>query len=344
MCGKCSSGLPAAFINPLTCVECDCMTRLAITVFCGAMLVATGCGRAWRTPDGSGTIEATEVRVAAEVPGRLLEVQAEEGADVARGDTLAVIDPSDYDLRLDAARAALSRARAKLDLVIAGARDESIEQARSGVREAEAAAGLADTSYARVRRLFEVGSVTRQRLDEAFAARERGSAALSAANEALAMLLRGNREQEVRMAQAQVDQVQAEAALAQRARENCSITSPAEGTVTVKVAEPGETVGAGSPVAVLSMLDSVWLSIYIPEPMLTNVALDDTAYVTIDGSSKVFGGRVVFISPEAEFTPRDVETPDQRSKLVYRVKIELPNKDGVFKRGMPADGYIGDRP
>jgi HlyD family secretion protein len=320
------------------------MTRLAIAILCAAALVACGCGGGWRTPDGSGSIEATEMRVASEVPGRLVEMRAEEGASVAEGDTLALIDPSDYALRLEAARAALSGARARLDLVIAGARDENIEQAKSGVREARAAADLADTTYARTLRLFETGSTTRQRLDEAFAARERASAALYAANEALAVLLRGNREQEVRMAQAQVDQARAQAALAERALEHCAIVSPAAGTVTIKVAEAGETMGAGSPVAVVSRLDRVWLSIYVAEPMLSEVTLGDTAYVTIDGSRDIFTGNVVFISPEAEFTPRDVQTPDQRAKLVYRVKIELDNRDGVFKPGMPADGYLGARP
>jgi HlyD family secretion protein len=320
------------------------MTRRVITVLCLAVLIAGGCGEGWRTPDGSGTIEATEMLVSAEVPGQLVEVRAEEGSNVADGDTLALIDPRDYELKLDAALAALSGARAHLDLLIAGARDESIEQARSGVRQAKAAADLADTSYARARRLFDSGSVTRQRLDEAFAARERAEAALSAANESLSMLLRGSREQEIRVAQAQVDQAKAQAALAERAVLHCAIVSPAAGTVTTRVVEPGETVGAGSPVAVVSRLGSVWLSIYVPEPMLSSVALGDTAYVTIDGSSEVYGGSVVFISPEAEFTPRDVQTPDERAKLVYRLKIELDNESGVFKPGMPADGYIGARP
>lgn len=320
------------------------MTRLAITVLCAATLVACGCGGGWRAPEGSGTIEATEIGVAAEVPGRVIDVRAEEGASVAEGDTLALIDPSDYELRLEAARAAFSGASAQLDLVIAGARDESIEQAKSRVREAEAAANLADTSYVRARRLFETGSATRQRFDEAFAARERASAACSAANEALAMLLRGNREEEVRIAQAQVDQARAQVALAERALGHCTILAPADGTVTIKVAEPGETVAAGSAVAVVSQLDRVWLSIYIAEPMLSAVAVGDTAYVTIDGSTDVFSGNVVFISPDAEFTPRDVQTPDERAKLVYRVKIELDNIDGIFKPGMPADGYLGARP
>ncbi len=315
---------------------------------CGAALLCVlalfGCGRGWRTPDGSGTIEATEVQVSAQVPGQLLALRVDEGSHVAEGDTLATIDSADHALRLRGARAALAQAQARLDLVLAGARDENIEQARSMVREAKAAADLASTNYDRAKQLYDKGSVTRQQLDEARAADERASAALSSAEEGLAMLLRGNREQEIRMAQTQVDQVQAEVGLAERAVEHCSVVAPSGGTITTKVSEPGEMVAAGTPVVTLSLLDDVWLSVYLPESRLSEVALGDTAYVTVDGDSHVFDGVISFISPEAEFTPRNVQTPNERTKLVYRVKIALPNPEGVFKPGMPADGYIGRRP
>ncbi|MBN2565917.1 MAG: efflux RND transporter periplasmic adaptor subunit [Candidatus Eisenbacteria bacterium] len=320
------------------------MRQLIIVTMCAAVCLMTGCGGGWRTPDGSGTIEATDVQVSAEVPGQLTNVLSQEGSAVAEGDTIALIDPTDYRLQLSAARAVLSQARAQLDLVVAGARDESIEQARSRVRQAQAMSDLADANYERASSLFQSGSTTQQQLDEASAARESANSVLMSAQEGLTILLRGNREQEIRAAQAQVDQAQAAVALATRAVENCSIVSPADGTVTTKISESGEMVGAGTPVAVVSKLDRVWLSIYLPEPRLAGVALGDTAYVTIDGDKNVYSGTVSFISPEAEFTPRDVQTPDQRAKLVYRVKIELDNPRGIFKPGMPADGYIGGRP
>ncbi len=314
------------------------------TVACAAALLTQGCGRGRRTPDGSGTIEATQVQVSAKVPGQLVEVYVEEGSYVAAGDTLALIDAAEHELRLSGANAALEQAVAQRDLVIAGARDESIEQARSRVRETQASADLAQATYDRARSLFERGSLTEQKLDEARAASERASAGLSAAQEGLSMLLRGSREEEVRTVQARVDQARAQAALAQRAVDNCRIVSPVDGTVTTKVSEPGEVVGAGTPIVTVSRLDRVWLSIYIPEDHLAQVALGDSAYVTVDGDDGVYAGTVTFISPEAEFTPRDVQTPDERTKLVYRVKIELDNSNGVFKPGMPADGYIGERP
>ena len=324
------------------------MTRLPFSTVCALIcalaVLAPGCGHSRRTPDGSGTVEATRVQISAKVPGQILGMYVEEGSAVAPGDSLALIDPVDYELRLDGARAALEQASAQRDLVIAGARDENIEQARSRVREAQAAATLAEANYARATRLFENESIAQQQLEEATAGFESSAAALSAAQEGLSMLLRGSREQEIQISQARVDQARAHVSLAARAVADCRVTSPVDGTVTIKVSEPGEMARAGTPIVVVSRLDRVWLSIYIPETRLSEVTLGDSAYVTIDGDGSVFGGAISFISPEAEFTPRDVQTPDERTKLVYRVKIELDNPDGTFKPGMPADGYIGTRP
>jgi HlyD family secretion protein len=212
------------------------------------------------------------------------------------------------------------------------------------VREAAAGATLASANLSRTESLAETGSATRQQLDEATAAAERASAAHAAAEEALARLLRGNRKEEIRMAQAQFDQTRAALGLAERNVAECAITSPLAGFVTTKVAEAGEIVGVGSAIVTVTDLGNAWLSIYVAEDRLAGMAVGDSAYVTVDGDNGVYSGTVSFISPEAEFTPRDVQTPDERTKLVYRIKISLENRDGMFKPGMPADGYIGARP
>ncbi len=160
----------------------------------------------------------------------------------------------------------------------------------------------------------------------------------------MAKLLRGNRKEEIRMAQAQLDQARAALGLAERSVAECSVTSPLAGIVTTKVAEAGEIVGVGSPIVTVTDLADAWLSVYIAENRLAGVAVGDSAFVTVDGDDGVYPGVVSFISPQAEFTPRDVQTPDERTKLVYRIKISLENPDGTFKPGMPADGYIGSRP
>ena len=107
-----------------------------------------------------------------------------------------------------------------------------------------------------------------------------------------------------------------------------------------KAAASSPNFSAGTTLLTLSRLDEVWLSVYVPEPKLGQIKIGQTARVRLDGSTNEYAGKVTFISPEAEFTPRNVQTPDERAKLVYRVKITLPNPDGVFKSGLPADGFL----
>ncbi|MCX7872782.1 MAG: efflux RND transporter periplasmic adaptor subunit, partial [Verrucomicrobiae bacterium] len=113
-----------------------------------------------------------------------------------------------------------------------------------------------------------------------------------------------------------------------------------DGVVTTKVREDGEYVLAGAPIITISKLDDVWLSVYVPEPRLAKVKLGEEAYVKVDGNSEPLVGKITFISPVAEFTPRNVQTPEERAKLVYRVKITLSNTNRILKPGMPADGYF----
>ena len=175
--------------------------------------------------------------------------------------------------------------------------------------EALAVAKAAEADFERIRQVFEQNSATRKQMDDA---------------------------------QAGLDLARARLALAEKAVADCRITAPMDGVVTTRSREEGEVVSAGTPLLQLSRLDEVWLSIYVPAARLALVKLGQPARVRVDGDPRFFEGRVTFISPEAEFTPRNVQTPDERAKLVYRVKITLPNPDGVFKPGMPADGYLAE--
>ena len=113
-----------------------------------------------------------------------------------------------------------------------------------------------------------------------------------------------------------------------------------DGVVTTRSREPGEWVTPGAPLVTLSRLDEVWLAVYIPEDRLGRVKLQQKASVKLDGDEKRYPGIVTFIASEAEFTPKNAQTPDERAKLVYRVKITLKNPDGLFKPGLPADGFL----
>lgn len=301
--------------------------------------LAAGCARG-PTPDGSGTIECTQVRIAPEVAGRLLELQLQEGDTVQASQTVARLDPLPYTLKRDESVAALAQAQAQLDLVLAGSRDEDIQRAREQLREVQATAGAAAADAKRIEEVFAAGSVTPKQRDDARAAAERTAALAAAAEQQLARLISGSRKEEIRAAQAAVAVAQAKLAQSEKALADCTVKAPIAGTVTTKSVEQGEVVAVGAALATLSKLDDVWLSVYIPETHLARIRLGQRAWVCLDGSPRRYEGKITFVSPEAEFTPRNAQTPDERAKLVYRVKIALPNPQGLFKPGMPAEGYL----
>jgi HlyD family secretion protein len=119
------------------------------------------------------------------------------------------------------------------------------------------------------------------------------------------------------------------------------VRAPAQGMVTERLVEEGELAAPGTGLYVVTDLDTVKLTIYIPETELGNVRLAQKARISIDSrAGVVFPGTITYISPVAEFTPRDIQTKDERVKLVYAVRVEIPNPDGVFKPGMPADASL----
>ena len=291
-------------------------------------------------PDGSGTIECTQVRIAPEVGGRIAAIKFREGDAVGAGQVMAEIDPTPYLLKRDEAKAALAQAQAQLDLMLAGSREEDTQRAREQVREARARAEAAAVDARRIEEVFANGSATAKQRDDSKAAAEQTAALLAAAEQNLSKLAGGNRKEEIRAAQAALDLSRARLAQAEKAVADCVVKTPATGTVTTRNMEPGEIVSAGTPLATVSRLDDTWLSVYIPESRLSRVKLGGKASVKLDGDPASYEGTITFVSPEAEFTPRNVQTPDERAKLVYRIKISLPNPKGLFKPGMPADGYL----
>ena len=304
------------------------------------LILAVGCSLNGNKPDGSGTIECTEADIAPQVAAKITALIPQEGDAVKTGDLIARLDPSDYELKRNEAGAAVAVARAQLDLLLAGSRKEDIERSREQVREAKASAEAAEADLKRIESVFKTGAATRKQMDDARAQAERTSAALAAGEQNLAKLVKGTRAEEIKLAETQVAQAEAKLASTEKAVTDCTVTSSVNGVVTTRVREDGEFVPVGSPLVTVSRLDEVWLAVYVPETSLGGVKLGQRAWVKIDGRPDLFEGKVTYISPTAEFTPRNVQTPDERAKLVYRVKITLANKEGIFKPGMPADGYL----
>jgi len=291
--------------------------------------------------NASGTIEAVEVSVAAKTSGQVDEVFVEEGARVQTGDQLAVIDSVSLAIQLRQAEAGVDLAESQLQLLLKGARVEDVRQTEEAAKQAEANLFLAGQDLKRIRSLFEKESAPAKVKEDAEVRYQVAEAQHEAAEQALLKIRKLSRPEEVRAAQARLAQAEAGRDLLKKTIADATIISPTSGIVTHKAVEAGEFVGPGTPLLIIADLDNVRLNIYVTEVELGRVRLGQLAEIRIDSyPDRVLSGTVVFISPEAEFTPKNVQTREERVKLVYRVKIEIPNPESILKPGMPADASI----
>ena len=289
----------------------------------------------------SGTIEAVEVNVSSKVAGQILELAVEEGTRVRPGDVLATIDHATADIQLRQAEAGVDLARAQLALLRNGARREDIQQAEAALKQAEASLQLAAEDARRMRELIRTASVTAKQRDDAEARLTIAEAQRLSAAEALNKVRRLARPEEIQAAEARVGQAEAARDLLAKSIADCTILAPAGGIVTHNAVEAGELVAPGATVVTLAELDSVYVMIYLTEREIGRVRLGDAADVEIDAfPGRPFPGKVTYISPEAEFTPKNVQTKEDRVKLVFGVKVEIENREGLLKPGLPADAAI----
>jgi HlyD family secretion protein len=325
---------------------------------CVFVLVASGVSCSEDAPADrvrvSGQVEATEVQVAALVGGRLLELAPAEGDRVSAGTVVARLDATDAELALARARAERDQADAQLRLLKAGARLEDIRQAeaqlataQSEARAADAEVAVADADADRFESLLASKAGTQKQRDDAVArrdvARARARSAedrVRAARENLARLRAGSRPEEIDGARARVAAADAQIATLQKAIADAVVTAPVAGTVTERIVDVGEIVQPRAPILVVTNLDEVWANVYVDEPVVPRLKVGQAATLFTDAGGPGIQGVISYVSPSAEFTPRNVQTAEDRSKLVYRVKVTAENRDGVLKAGMPVEAEI----
>jgi HlyD family secretion protein len=302
----------------------------------------------------SGTVEATEVQVSSQVGGRLIELKVAEGDRVAAGQVIAQLDTTDVLLTLRRATADRDQAAAQLALLEAGSRQEDVRQAEAQVKGAEADAGGArddlvgsETDLTRFETLLKSNSGSEKQRDDAATRRDLARARLQsaqervrAAREGLVRLERGPRPQEITAARARMASADAQMATLEQNIKDATVTSPTGGLVTQKLADAGEILAPRTPIVNVVDLDHAWANIYIDEPLVPRLRLGQSATLFTDAGGAGLEGTVTFISPKAEFTPRNVQTAEERSKLVYRIKVSVDNAKGVLKQGMPVEADV----
>jgi len=288
----------------------------------------------------SGYVEATDVRVAPQVGGRLLEVAVAEGDRVAAGALIARLDTADTELAVRRAEADRDQAVAALKLLEAGARAEDIRQAAQSELEA------ATADLQRFEALLQSNAGSRKQRDDAATRRDVAQAHVTAAreraravSETVARLRAGARPEEIAGARARVAAMDAQIAALKKNLADAVLTSPVAGIVTAKLADAGETIAPRTPVVAITDLDHAWANVYVDEPVVPRLRLGQTVTLVTDAGQRL-QGTITFISPKAEFTPRNVQTAAERSKLVYRIKVSADNRDGVLKPGMPVEAEL----
>ena len=250
--------------------------------------------------------------MSAEASGRLETLFVDEGDTVERGAVLGVIDSSTTALQLERARAQRQAGAAAIDI------------ARIAIEQATEEALLSRKEFERIASLIEKGSANEQQYDQA------------ETRDKQAALAKENAQASHRARQADLARIDAEIALLRRSLEDCSPTAPVGGIVVNKLTEPGELLAPGKPIVEIAKIDTIWVKIYLPAHGIAAIRLGDTAAVDPeDGRTEIPQGKVVWISDQAEFTPKNVQTAEARADLVYAVKVNIANPEGFFKIGMP---------
>lgn len=317
-----------------------------------ALLVALSVAAAWggrhlgggapKAVAVTGTIEATQVDVSVKITGRILVRLVKEGDRVTRGQVLVRLDDSELAADVRRQDAGLRSAEATLRDLQKGARPQEIEDARAAVSSAEATRTMTEREYQRSDQLYTKNLIAAQDVDRARQAFEVAKSQERSARERLALLLAGSRPDQIDAAGWQVTQAESALAQAQSRLREARVVSPIDGVVLRKNLEVGETANPGVPILTLVNPKDVWLRAYVPETEVGRLKIGDTAALRVDAfPNRVFTGRLIEIGSEAEFTPRNVQTKKERVTLVFRIKIQIDNPDGLLKPGLPADADVG---
>lgn len=286
-------------------------SRMLIALAAVALLSA--CSKKSEENVYTGVIEGTVVQVPALTGGQILDIRVDTGFEVKIGDTLAVIDATEIQHQYEALQAQEQELQVQLDI------------ARTRLQSAKADLDYIQEKHRRLADLYAKNTVTKQALDDISNQLQRAKTAHNTARQSLATL------------SAKSQQLQAQMKTVLKKIGDATVLSPAAGIVSSKYFEPGEAVPPMSPVVEITAIRTVKVKIYIAEKLLPHVQINQPVIVRADGLDRSFEGRIAWISPKAEFTPKSILTPETRSSLVYAVEVRLDNPEGILKHGMPVE-------
>ncbi len=307
------------------------------------LLVAAGSGGGWFLLRGNrnagpvvlqGNVDVRQAELSFKVGGRIQSMQVQEGDAVKAGQILAELEKQDFEADCAQARGQAAAQSAGLAELLNGSRPEEISQARAQVADYKAALVNAGISVRREQRMVAAGASSHANYDLAQANLQEIEARLAAARAGLALAVKGPRQERIDAARGQLQQAKATVVLAEQRLADTSLVAPDDGVILARVREPGTIVGIGDPVYTVVFTHPTWIRAYVAEPNLDRVRPGAKAEIRTD-SGRVYHGQVGYVSPLAEFTPKTVETPEQRPDLVYRLRLVVDDADQWLRQGMP---------
>jgi HlyD family secretion protein len=291
-----------------------------------------------------GNVDMREVQLAFMVQDRIVELIVNEGERVTRGQQLGRLETTRFESTVQELEARLEQARQQLGELETGSRPQEIRKAKADVAAAKASLVDVEQRYRRTKELVRKKVSPQQSLDDARSQLDVAKAKLKAAQEALSLVLEGPRKETIAAARASVAQIEAQLKRARKDLEDTQLLAPADGVIRSRILEPGDIATPSRPVFTLAKLEPVWIRTYVPETHLGKVVPGMQAQISTDSTpDRSFKGWVGYISPSAEFTPRNVETPTLRTRLVYQVWIYACNPDNRLRLGMPATVELDTR-
>ncbi len=285
-----------------------------------------------------GNVDVREVSLAFRQSDRILEMLAEEGDRVQKGQVLARLDTQELKLQLQRLNAEIAAQQSTVDKLHNGTRPEEIRQAEGNLRQAQAAAEHAAGVYQRKRDIYtSIAGISQQELDNAYHDMEAKQATMSVAEAALQEAKAGPRQEDIAGAEAGLQALRNEQLRYTYLLSQYELQAPDDGVIRSRLLEAGDMASPSKPVFKLSLPGKKWVRAYVPETELGRVYEGQQARVYIDSlPGKAIDGQVGYISGTAEFTPKHVQTEELRTSLVYEVRVYVDDADNVLRLGMPA--------
>lgn len=288
-----------------------------------------------------GNIDIREAQLAFNSNEHISKIFVEEGEHVKKGQLLASLHSELVTAQLNEAKALLEAQRQIVAKLEAGSRKQEIKKVIAELKAAQSQATAANETYHRLRALLNKHYTTPDKVDAAKAAADSANDNIEAIKQTLNLLKSGTRKEDIASARAVLASRKARVALAQQRLDDTHLYAPEDGVIRNRILEPGDMAFPQTPVMSLAFSSPVWVRAYLPEPALGKIALGAKAKIYTDSyPNKAYDGWIGYISPTAEFTPKNIQTEELRTRLVYPVRIFACNPQDELRLGMPVTVHI----